>query len=49
MAVLLSDDGSVGSRAFMPDWSIDARRIPRFSFVDVLNGRWPPPHLGGRG
>jgi EAL domain-containing protein (putative c-di-GMP-specific phosphodiesterase class I)/CHASE2 domain-containing sensor protein len=48
LAVLLSDDSSVGSRAFMPDWSIDARRIPRFSFVDVLNGHIPTAALKGK-
>jgi EAL domain-containing protein (putative c-di-GMP-specific phosphodiesterase class I)/CHASE2 domain-containing sensor protein len=48
LAVLLSEDGSVGSRAFMPDWSIDARRIPRFSFVDVLNGLVPGAALRGK-
>src|SRR3954471_13531675 len=39
MAVLLSENDKLGDRAFIPDWSIDAERIPRFSFVDVLSGR----------
>jgi diguanylate cyclase len=48
MAVLLSDNGALGDRTFVPDWSIDARRIPRFSFVDVLNGRVPREALAGK-
>jgi len=39
MAVLLSDNGALGDRTFVPDWSIDVQRIPRFSFIDVLEGR----------
>lgn len=39
MAVLLSDNDRLGDRVFAPDWSIDAARIPRLSFIDVLNGR----------
>jgi EAL domain-containing protein (putative c-di-GMP-specific phosphodiesterase class I)/CHASE2 domain-containing sensor protein/GGDEF domain-containing protein len=45
LAVLMSDDGSVGDRAFAPDWSIDVRQIPRFSFIDVLDGKVPAKAL----
>jgi EAL domain-containing protein (putative c-di-GMP-specific phosphodiesterase class I)/CHASE2 domain-containing sensor protein len=48
MAVLLSDNGGLGDRTFVPDWSIDVQRIPRFSFVDVLRGRVPPKALEGK-
>jgi len=48
MAVLLSDNGALGDRTFIPDWSIDANRIPRFSFVDVLRGRVPARALMGK-
>jgi EAL domain-containing protein (putative c-di-GMP-specific phosphodiesterase class I)/CHASE2 domain-containing sensor protein len=48
MAVLLSDNGALGDRAFVPDWSIDVQRIPRFSFVDVLRGRVPDSALAGK-
>jgi EAL domain-containing protein (putative c-di-GMP-specific phosphodiesterase class I)/CHASE2 domain-containing sensor protein len=48
MAVLLSDNSSLGDRTFLPDWSIDARRIPRFSFIDVIEGRVPAKALSGK-
>ena len=48
MAVLLSDNGRLGDRTFIPDWSIDARRIPRLSFIDVLNGRAPRSAIAGK-
>lgn len=48
MAVLLSDNGTLGDRTFIPDWSIDVRRIPRFSFIDVLDGRVPSKELAGK-
>jgi EAL domain-containing protein (putative c-di-GMP-specific phosphodiesterase class I)/CHASE2 domain-containing sensor protein len=48
MAVLLSENDRLGDRAFMPDWSIDAQRIPRFSFIDVLNGRVSKAALAGK-
>ena len=41
LAVLLAENDDFGDRVFQPDWSIDARRIPRFSFVDVIQGRVP--------
>ena len=48
MAVLLSDNGALGDRTFIPDWSINVRRIPRFSFVDVLSGRVGAKDLAGK-
>jgi EAL domain-containing protein (putative c-di-GMP-specific phosphodiesterase class I)/GGDEF domain-containing protein len=48
MAVLLSDNGALGDRSFVPDWSIDVRRIPRFSFIDILKHRVPPSALAGK-
>jgi len=48
LAVLLSDNGSLGDRTFVPDWSIDVQRIRRFSFVDVLEGRVPARALAGK-
>ena len=48
MAVLLSDNGGLGDRTFVPDWSIDVDRIPRLSFVDVLRGRVPAKALAGK-
>ena len=48
MAVLLSENSEMGDRTFTPDWSIDARRIPRFSFIDVLEGRVRREQLAGK-
>jgi diguanylate cyclase len=48
MAVLLSDNDDLADRAFQPDWGIDENRIPRFSFVDVINGRVPPQAIAGK-
>jgi len=48
MAVLISDNGSLGDRTFIPDWSIDVRKIPRFSFIDVIEGRVPAKALAGK-
>ncbi|MFL6725722.1 MAG: putative bifunctional diguanylate cyclase/phosphodiesterase, partial [Sphingomicrobium sp.] len=48
MAVLLSDNGSLGDRTFLPDWSIDVQRIPRFSFIDVIQGRVPAKAVAGK-
>ena len=48
LAVLLAENDDFGDRAFQPDWSIDARRIPRFSFVDVIRGRVPANAIAGK-
>jgi diguanylate cyclase len=48
LAALISENDAQGDRVFMPDWSIDAERIPRFSFIDVLNGRVSRTALAGK-
>jgi len=48
LATLVAENDDFGDRAFQPDWSIDARRIPRFSFVDLLNGRIPREEIAGK-
>lgn len=48
MAVLISDNGGLGARTFVPDWAINARQIPRFSFNDVVDGRIPAKALAGK-
>ena len=48
IATLVAERSGLGDRTFEPDWSIDARRIPRFSFVDVMGGRVPPAKLRGK-
>ena len=48
LAALLADNDDFGDRTFEPDWSIDARRIPRLSFVDVLKGRVPSDAIAGK-
>ena len=48
MAVLLSDNGELGALTFVPDWSIDVHRIPRFSFTDVVESRVPAKALTGK-
>lgn len=48
LPVLLSEIDDLGDRTFQPDWSIDARRIPRFSFVDVVSGRVPARAIAGK-
>lgn len=48
MAALLSDNSALQDRTFIPDWSIDARRIPRMSFIDVLDGKVPVESIRGK-
>lgn len=48
IAVLLSENSSMGDRSFEPDWSIDAGRIPRYSYVDVMKGRVPGSAIAGK-
>lgn len=48
MAVLMSDNGGLGARTFIPDWAINVREIPRFSFNDVVDGRVPAEALKGK-
>jgi EAL domain-containing protein (putative c-di-GMP-specific phosphodiesterase class I)/CHASE2 domain-containing sensor protein len=48
LATLLAENDDFGDETFQPDWSIDAQRIPRFSFVDLLNGRIPREQIAGK-
>src|SRR5205085_8811324 len=48
MATLLSDNGAMGDREFIPDWSIDVKQIPRLSFIDVLIGKVPVGSIRGQ-
>lgn len=48
LATLLADNDDFGDRTFEPDWSIDAGRIPRLSFVDVIKGRVPSAAIAGK-
>lgn len=48
LATLLADSNSWGDRSFGPDWSIDARRIPRVSFIDLIEGKVPAEKLAGK-
>jgi EAL domain-containing protein (putative c-di-GMP-specific phosphodiesterase class I)/CHASE2 domain-containing sensor protein len=47
ISALLAESDQMGDRTFQPDWSIDADRIPRFSFVDVVKGRVPDEAIAG--
>ena len=48
IATLLAERGGLGDRVFQPDWSIDAGRIPRLSFVDVMHNRVPRSAIEGK-
>jgi EAL domain-containing protein (putative c-di-GMP-specific phosphodiesterase class I)/CHASE2 domain-containing sensor protein len=48
IAALVAEKSGLGDRSFQPDWAIDARQIPRFSFVDVMQGRVPAEKLRGK-
>ena len=48
VATLLAEKNGLGDRAFQPDWSIDAKRIPRLSFVDVMENRVPRSAIDGK-
>jgi len=48
IASLLAEKSGAGARSFEPDWAIDARAIPHFSFVDVKGGRVPAKALQGK-
>jgi EAL domain-containing protein (putative c-di-GMP-specific phosphodiesterase class I)/CHASE2 domain-containing sensor protein len=48
MATLVAENGNLADRVFQPDWGIDARKIPRFSFVDVVKRRVPPQAIAGK-
>lgn len=48
IAALLAERDELGDRVFHPDWAIDAGRIPRFSFVDIVKGRIPRELIAGK-
>ncbi len=48
IATLLAEKDGLGDRSFEPDWAIDADRIPRHSFVDVMEGRISGQSLHGK-
>lgn len=48
IATLLAEKNGLGDRSFQPDWAIEAERIPRFSYVDVMNGRVARSSLEGK-
>lgn len=48
IAALVAEKSGLGDRSFQPDWAIDAQQIPRFSFVDVMQGRVSPAKLRGK-
>ena len=48
IATLLAEKDELGDRSFQPDWAIDADRLPRLSFVDVMHGRVPESSLRGK-
>ncbi len=48
ISTLLAESDDLGDRSFQPDWAIDAQRIPRFSFVDVVKGRVPREAIVGK-
>lgn len=41
LATVVAENSAWGNRTFQPDWSIDPRSIPRYAFVDVVEGRIP--------
>jgi diguanylate cyclase len=48
IATLLAEKNGLADHSFQPDWAIEAERIPRVSFVDVLNGQVPQSSLRGK-
>ena len=48
ISALLAESDELGDRSFQPDWAIDAQRIPRFSFVDLIKGRIPRDAIAGK-
>ena len=48
IAALMAEKDNLGDRTFRPDWAIDAGRIPRISFVDLVEGRVPRESLSGK-
>ena len=48
IAALMAQNSDLADRSFQPDWGIDARRIPRISFVDLIEGRVPRSAVAGK-
>jgi EAL domain-containing protein (putative c-di-GMP-specific phosphodiesterase class I)/CHASE2 domain-containing sensor protein len=48
IATLLAQKSGLRDRSFEPDWAIDVRAIPRFSFADVMDSRIPASALRGK-
>lgn len=48
IAALVAQNSDLSDHRFQPDWSIDAARIPRISFVDVIEGRAPTHLIEGK-
>lgn len=48
MAALLAENSDLGDRTFVPDWSINVQKIPRFSYIDVIEGRVAAPAIAGK-
>lgn len=48
IAALLAQSSALGDRSFQPDWGIDVKRIPRLSFIDVIEGRVPDNAIAGK-
>ena len=48
LATLVAEDSSLGDRTFQPDWGIDVHRVPRLSFVDVIDGRVARSRIAGK-
>ena len=48
IATLVAAKSGLRDRTFQPDWAIDQSAIPRFSFMDVMNGRVSASALKGK-
>ncbi len=48
IATLLAQNSQLSDRSFQPDWAIDARRIPRISFIDIIEGKVPANAIAGK-
>jgi diguanylate cyclase len=48
IATLVAEKDGMGDRTFQPDWAIEAERIPRLSFADVMAGRVRADEIRGK-
>lgn len=48
IATLVAQNSQLSDRSFQPDWGIDARRIPRISYVDLIEGKVPAKVIAGK-